>query len=233
VSSSLTIHRIIGRIILILADVEKREGLEFIPQTGKCILTMNHLGAFDVPLVGVQLKRDDATFLATDKYKKNFFTRSIIEWLGGIWVNREDADRQALRAAKKALDKGYMLGIAPEGTRSPTHSLLKGKPGAAYLAAFTDAPILPVGITGPETAFSRLGRLKRARLGIAFGPVYKLPPLDRNDKEGSLQRNTDEIMCRIAALLPPEYRGVYQDHPRLLELLNAQQLTEKTGQLKA
>jgi 1-acyl-sn-glycerol-3-phosphate acyltransferase len=43
--------------------------------------------------------------------------------------------------------------------------------------------------------------------------------MDRDDRQGWLARNTDEIMCRISALLPPEYRGFYEDHPRLKELL--------------
>ena len=211
--------RALGRLILRLTATVQKDGTEHIPRTGACILTMNHLGAFDIPLVGVYVPRNDAAFLAADKYKKRFFTRWLIELMGGIWVNRQDADRQALRAAREALKMGYILGIAPEGTRSPTGSLIEGKQGAAYLAALADAPVLPVAITGPESAFRRLASLRKARLVVRFGPLYRLPPLDRENREISLQRNTDEIMCRIGALLPATYRGVYADHPRLAELL--------------
>lgn len=213
-----TLRFIANALLRVTATVE-REGIENIPLTGKCILTLNHLGAYDIPLIGVNVHRDDTAFLAADKYKNNFFSRGLINMLGGIWINREDVDRQALRLARKALIDEEILGIAPEGTRSPTGALIEGKQGAAYLATMTDAPIIPVGLTGPEDAFSRLGKLRRARLGIRVGRPYSLPPLDRADKEGSLQRNTDEIMCQIAVLLPPNYRGVYSDHPRLKELL--------------
>ena len=54
---------------------------------------------------------------------------------------------------------------------------------------------------------------------LRVGEPFRLPPVDRKDREASLQRNTDEIMCRIAAMIPPEYWGVYANHPRLKELL--------------
>jgi 1-acyl-sn-glycerol-3-phosphate acyltransferase len=219
VSARITELRALGRLILRLTATVQKDGLEHIPRTGACILTLNHLGAFDIPLVGVFVNRDDATFLAADKYKKHFYTRWLIELMGGIWINRQDADRQALRAARDALKRGFLLGIAPEGTRSPTGSLIEGKQGAAYLAAVADAPLLPVAITGPETAFRRIARLRKAKLKIRFGPLYRLPPLEKDGREARLQENTDEIMCRIAALLPPAYRGVYSGHPRLAELL--------------
>ena len=55
-------------------------------------------------------------------------------------------------------------------------------------------------------------------VNIQFGSPIALPPVRRATRESDLQRNTDEIMCQIAAMLPPAYRGVYNDHPRLLEL---------------
>jgi 1-acyl-sn-glycerol-3-phosphate acyltransferase len=64
-------------------------------------------------------------------------------------------------------------------------------------------------------------RLRRQRVDIAIGRLFALPPLDPDDRAASLRRNTDEIMCRLAALLPPSYRGHYADHPRLRELLAA------------
>jgi 1-acyl-sn-glycerol-3-phosphate acyltransferase len=62
-------------------------------------------------------------------------------------------------------------------------------------------------------------RLARPHLYVRFGTPFTLPLLDRKSREASLQCNTDEIMCRIAAMLPEMYRGVYAQHPRLKELL--------------
>jgi 1-acyl-sn-glycerol-3-phosphate acyltransferase len=111
--------------------------------------------------------------------------------------------------------------MAPEGTRSQSEALIPGRPGAAYLASKTGVPIVPVGVTGTEdrAVKARLRRLQRPHIVIRIGSPFTLPPMERQDRDAYLQAYTDEIMCRIAVLLPPTYRGVYADHPRLKELL--------------
>jgi 1-acyl-sn-glycerol-3-phosphate acyltransferase len=64
--------------------------------------------------------------------------------------------------------------------------------------------------------------LKRPQITIRFGKPFQLPPLNRKTRYQDLQTNTDEIMSRIACLLPPKYQGVYADHPRVLELTAAE-----------
>ncbi len=118
------------------------------------------------------------------------------------------------------LRAGWMVGIAVEGTRSGTKSLLEGKPGAAYLASRLAAPILPTALTGTERWQTKIRRFERLQLTLRFGKPFALPaPEGRRVQESDLQRYTDEIMCRIAVLLPADYRGVYADHPRLHQLL--------------
>ncbi|MFO7662615.1 MAG: hypothetical protein R6X18_08465, partial [Chloroflexota bacterium] len=66
----------------------------------------------------------------------------------------------------------------------------------------------------------RLKRLKRLNITARVGEPYTLPPMPRgNGRDAWLEQQTDEIMCQIAALLPPSHRGVYSEHPRLVELL--------------
>jgi 1-acyl-sn-glycerol-3-phosphate acyltransferase len=79
--------------------------------------------------------------------------------------------------------------------------------------------VVPMAITGSENSLKKMFTLQRPRVTVRVGQPFYLPPLERGDRDGSLQRNTGEIMCRIAALLPPAYRGVYANHPRLEELL--------------
>ena len=115
--------------------------------------------------------------------------------------------------------------MAPEGTRSKSEALVEGKPGAAYLAGKTGLPIIPVGLTGTEDRVvkARLRRLRRLRYSILELEIHFIcrPWIVRTGIV-YLEQNTDEIMCRIAALIPPSYRGVYADHPRLHELLEEQ-----------
>ena len=199
------------------------DGLENVPDEGGCIIAVNHFSRLDPPLVYVLLKRKDVTGLATDKYQSYPLIRWVINTVDGIWINREDADFGALREARNFLHAGGVLGIAPEGTRSTTGGLLPAKTGVAFLAEKTRVPIIPVAIYGTENAVKQMFLLRRPVIHVNFGPPFMLPPIERDKRDEALRRNTDEIMCRIAAMLPAEYRGVYTDHPRLQELLDARQ----------
>jgi 1-acyl-sn-glycerol-3-phosphate acyltransferase len=207
-----------GSILRILTRVEM-VGTGNIPPTGACIVAMNHLGIADIPLLGLCITRNDVNGFVAKKHQKIFFFRWVVDAAEGIWIDRKHADLSALREARALLRKDYILPISPEGTRSSTKALLEGKPGVAYLASAENVPIVPAAITGTEKVFQELSRLRRPQVTMRFGELFYLPPLDRSDRSKSHIRNTEEIMCRIAALLPPAYRGFYSKHPRLQELL--------------
>ena len=211
------LHVVMRFLFAVLTRVDA-QGLEHIPQQGAAILVANHQGIVDAGMVFALLKREDATGLVADKYQTNAFMRWMINSVHGIWINREAADLGALREALDYLRQGGMLGIAPEGTRSRSGVLMQAKTGAAYLADKSRAPVIPVAIWGTQGALSQALRLARPRLHITVGAPFTLPPVERKEREASLQRNTDEIMCRIAAMLPAEYWGAYAGHPRLKEL---------------
>jgi 1-acyl-sn-glycerol-3-phosphate acyltransferase len=194
-------------------------GQENVPPQGGILLAINHLSRIDPPLVYYLVQRDDASALVADSYRKNPPLRLLIHVVGGIWINREEADFSALRAARAHLQAGGLLGVAPEGTRSHTRALIPAKTGIAYLADKARVPVLPAAIHGTETAFEQLFRLRRPDITVQFGEPFTLPPIDRQEREACLQRNTDEIMCRIALKLPVQYWGVYAGQPRLQELL--------------
>ncbi len=195
--------------------------VERIPPEGGLLITTNHISRLDAPFLMALPTRKDMVAIVADKYQKKPFFNWILPKLGAIiWMDRESTDFSALREVINALGKGQVVGIAPEGTRSHgAVGLLEGKQGAAVLAAQASVPIVPIGIVGIELIYGKLLRFKRPTVTIRVGNPYYLPEIDRDDRQTWLSRNTDEIMCRIAALLPPEYRGFYADHPRLQELL--------------
>jgi 1-acyl-sn-glycerol-3-phosphate acyltransferase len=78
---------------------------------------------------------------------------------------------------------------------------------------------MPCAFIGTEKTFPELRRLRRPEITFRIGKVFRLPPVDEENRNADLRKNSDEIMCRIALLLPPSYRGYYADHPRLKELL--------------
>ena len=193
-------------------------GAENIPSSGGAILAPNHLSMLDAPLIVISIQRQDITAMAADKHRKNPFLRWLIEAMDGIWLNREEADAQAIRSALDYLKRGHVLGIAPEGTRSRSGVLLEGKNGVAYLADKAGVPVIPVAVWGTETGFAEVKRLRRPTLHLRVGKPLTFPPVERREREAALQRNTDELMCQIAAMLPEKYHGAYTGHPRIAEI---------------
>jgi len=185
--------------------------VENIPASGGVIIAINHLNYMDTPVLFVNPRRKDITALVTTKYQKNLFMRWFTESARAIWIDRDVADFTAIRKAAKVLADGWALGIAPEGTRSKTGQLQEGKPGTIMLAAKTKVPIVPVGITGTEHSIKRILRFKRPKINVRFGPAFTIPEFKPGDRSEELKYWTDELMRRIAALLPQEYRGVYAD----------------------
>jgi len=198
------------------------EGFENLPETGGALISVNHMSIVEGPLIYAMIPREDCTALAAKKYQSNPFSRWLLNTARVIWLDRDNPDPRTLRVAIDRINQGWVMGIAPEGTRSRTGSMTAAKPGAAYLAAKTDGMLFALGVAGTETAFKDLLRFRRPSLRLILGKPFVLPPIDRGDRSGSLQRNADEIMCQIAALLPEKYHGVYAGYPRIAEIKNGQ-----------
>jgi 1-acyl-sn-glycerol-3-phosphate acyltransferase len=213
-----TLRSIVRFLFRLFARVNVVE-MHHVPPEGGCILAVNHLSRLDPALVFALVERERLTALVAEKYQKYPFFPWLVRIVDGIWINRGEADLSALRQARDLLRSGGVLGIAPEGTRSHTSGLIRAKTGAAYLADKAGVPVIPVAISGTEGAIWRALCLLRPRITIQFGEALTFPPVGREEREDALQRNTDEIMCRIAAMLPEKYRGVYAGCPRLKELL--------------
>lgn len=184
-------------------------GIENIPASGGVILAINHMSHLDTPVVFINPRRPDITALVTTKYQERPLIRWFTETAEGIWINRDIADFTAIRKASDALEQGLALGIAPEGTRSKTAQMQAGKPGTIMLALKSGAPIVPVGITGTEDALKKLARLHKPHITVRFGEAFRLPEFPPRHRSEELQRWTDILMRRIAALLPESYRGFY------------------------
>lgn len=189
-------------------------GVEKIPLTGAALFTMNHLHWLDVP-IGLAILPRHAVVFAADKWERRPVIGHLMRWSKStIFVARGEVDRRALGQALEVLKAGGMLGIAPEGTRSKTGALQPGREGPAYLASRTGAVIVPVAAWGQEKAVAALKRLRRQRIVVQVGDPFVLPGTPNKAKSEQLAAYTEEIMCRIAELLPPEYRGVYADAVR-------------------
>ena len=197
-------------------------GLEYLPsETTSFVGVSNHIGRLDPAFVYYLLKRKDIIMLVAEKYKEHAWSRVLAQSVDGIFVDRFNADVNAMREVLRRLKQGGVAVVAPEGTRSPNASLIQGWDGASYIAARSGLPILPVGVTGSgdKEVVERLKHFQRLNVMLHIGPTFTLPPIDHKLRDQQMAAYTEEIMCHIAAELPESYRGIYADHPRLQQLL--------------
>lgn len=223
-----TILRWLIRALFNLVARVELTGYEHLPKEGSFVIATNHLGMADAPMAFYALDRWDMFVLVAEKWEKVTLFRWLSKYFNLIFIDRYNPDVKTLRKVIKLMEANNILIIAPEGTRSRVGALIEAKPGVSYLAAKLNRPIVPVALTGTEdkVLLANLKRLQRTRITVTAGPAFTLPPLPNENRDEALKQYTDEIMCRIAALLPEKYRGFYAEHPRLKELLEKQERTK-------
>ncbi|HEU5369868.1 MAG TPA: lysophospholipid acyltransferase family protein [Ktedonobacterales bacterium] len=199
--------RVIVRLIVPLLIRLRVIGVENVPRTGPVILVSNHLNWTDIPMIGLRVMRR-THFMA----KSELFQKAPLKWLviglGAFPVRRGEADRQAIKQAEEVLKAGQVLVIFPEGTRSRSRKMKAGLAGVALIALRSGAPVVPVGIYGSEKFKPWHIWPFRTSITLTYGEPFILT---REGQRGhtNLQEQLDSIMRRIAALVPPEYRGIY------------------------
>lgn len=216
-----TLRSIIRFIMSMIAEIDVN-GLEKLPP-GNVIAAANHLGRLDTAVLLCIIDREDIIMPVAEKYKDHLLYGAIGRAVNAIWLNRFEADYSALRQILERMKLGGLLVIAPEGTRSKTEALQEGKMGVAFLAGKSGYPVLPVAVTGTEdrVIVENLKHLRRSKITVTGGDPFHIEIPQGKGREQAMRMATDEIMCRIAELLPEKYRGVYADHPRLKERLNS------------
>ncbi len=215
-----TMRSIIRFVMKLITRIEVH-GMEKLP-SGNVIVAANHLGRLDTAVLLCVLDREDIIMPIAEKYKNHPIFGAIGRAANGIWLNRFEADYAALRQILARMEQGGLLAIAPEGTRSKTEAMQEAKLGVAFLASKSGYPVLPVAVTGTEDRgiVANLKHFRRSKIVVKGGDVFTIEVPKGKGREQAMREATDEIMCRIGAMLPEKYRGVYAEHPRLKELLN-------------
>ena len=207
------LYRIIAFIVRVATSIMCRidaPDLHKLPMRGPLIALSNHTGQVEVAVFFGHLQPRPLTGWA----KVESWDNAFLNWLFNIWglipVRRGEGDTSALRKAMAALQQGYIFGIAPEGTRNKTGRLKRAHPGAVMLAVHSGVPLIPLAHWGGENFLKNLAHLKRTDFHIRVGEPFCLDVEGIRMTKEIRQQVVDEMMYRLAALLPVEYRGEYE-----------------------
>jgi 1-acyl-sn-glycerol-3-phosphate acyltransferase len=185
--------------------------LDKVPMQGPLIVIANHTGQIEVPLLFAHLQPRPITGWAKVETWDNWFLNLIFDLWGAIPIRRGEADMSALRKGLQALKEGFIFAVAPEGTRNMTGKLLRAHPGAVIIALHSGVPVLPIAHWGGENYFRNLKRFRQTDFHIRVGESFRLNTEGVKITAQVRQQIADEMMYRLAALMPEEYRGEYSN----------------------
>jgi len=190
--------------------IKRVGGVENIPAKGPFIVVANHTSYLDHYLVASVLllhKHLYLRFLAKKEHFESTFQKKWHEMTEAIPIDRQKNWRVGLAKAKEELQKGAIIGIYPEGTRSTDGKLQKGKLGVARLALSAQVHVLPVGIVGAHKILPKGSVVPKAsRVTISIGPPLVFKQYYGKEEEGKILKEvTTQIMKSIATLSNQRY----------------------------
>jgi 1-acyl-sn-glycerol-3-phosphate acyltransferase len=188
-----------------------------VPDRGPLVVVTNHVNILEVPIVYTRLQPRPLTSFAAAYRWKAVWTRWLLTVCEAIPVRRGEGDVAAFRKGIEMLNAGYILIIAPEGTRSEDGRLQTPHAGAVLLALHSGAPVLPLVTYGSEHYRENLRRLRRTDFHFAVGRPFNIEAGGIRVTRQVRQQMIDEVMYQMAALLPAAYRGAYSDLGRATE----------------
>jgi len=205
-----TFFHILGRVEI--------SGFENIPNHNKYVAVFNHVSLIEVPFIGAFWPTILEIIGGADVWSRPGVSIVVKMW-SGVQVKRGQFDKEVFQQVKQIFKADRPLMISPEGTRSHTPGLARGKAGVAFIIDQVDVEVLPVAVIGNTMDFLKKGISgKRPRIQLIVGEPFKLPPLEGRGKvrRAMRQNNTDIIMAKLASLLPENYQGVYTEYEKIL-----------------
>ena len=207
------IKAVLGAIMKGLYNV-RVEGLDNVPASGAGVVAANHISFLDSFFIPLVIPRR-VTYLAKAEYWDSWKTKWFFDLVGQIPVRRQDAAKAqaALDSGLEVLERDGLLGIYPEGTRSPDGALYRGKTGVARMSSHVGCPVVPVGLIGTREIMAKDAKLPRLRgdVTVRFGEPMVITHEEVADDPLALRSFVDGLMYEIRSLSGQDYRDEYAD----------------------
>lgn len=180
----------------------KTYNFENIPLEGKLIICSNHISYVDPLVIGSYIKRY-VYFMAKRELFSNRFLSRLVTFFNAFPINRHHGDTSAIRTALRILESQQALGLFPEGTRSVDGIVKEGKKGVGLLAVMSDAPIIPIAITGANKIIQKPHkRLFFPRISLMAGEIIDVKKIkEQYGRKKAMQIIVDQVMESIKNLL--------------------------------
>jgi 1-acyl-sn-glycerol-3-phosphate acyltransferase len=192
----------------------KISGRENIPSDTSYIIAYNHISVFEPPFILAFWPVFPEALAGHDVWDRTGIQGTMVKLFGAIPVKRGEYDRESMETMLAVLRSGRPLMISPEGGRSHDIGMRRAHPGIAYLVDRANVPVVPAAIVGThDNSFKEAIRGKRPPFELRIGKPLHLPEITEKGaaRREARQRNADQVMLHIGAMLPEEYHGVYQE----------------------
>jgi len=207
-------RRIINFLARSLTDIVckvETQGMDGLPVMGPAIVIVNHVNYLELPIIYPRAHTDVGTgYSKIENWDSPLFSLVFNNW-DLIPLERGEADVTAMRKGLEALAEDKILFITPEGTRSRHGRMQKAKPGVVLMAIRSGAPVWPIACYGGERFTENIKHCRRTDYHVVVGDPFTVDSNGTKITAPVRQKIVDEMMYQIAALMPPAYRGYYQD----------------------
>jgi len=196
-------------VLNVICKIDCREFIKALSENKPLLVIFNHVNFLEVPILVAHSYPKHVTGLVKSETWDNPFFAFLFNTYSAIPIDRGGAFQEAFKKVHNAIDNGFFMCVAPEGTRSKDGVLGKGKPGIIQLAFEADVPILPVAHHGGEHVWENMKHFKRTpfyfRAGRPFRIKFDGKPPGKEEREEIMT----EVMGQMARLLPENMRGIY------------------------
>jgi len=202
------VNLVLKRILNTICKIDNHEFVEALSKNKPLIVAINHINFLEVPILVTHSYPLNVTGLVKSETWDNPVFAFLFNTYRAIPIDRHGAFHEAFKQVREAIEEGFFVCIAPEGTRSKNGVLGKGKAGIVQLAFDSNIPVLPVVHYGGERIWENMRHFRRTPFYFRAGRPFRIKfegRLDRQAREEMLE----EVMGQMAQLLPMEMRGIY------------------------